>query len=370
MNPTGASNTDGELIPHWDFLKNTDWFNELYNCPQNPIYHAEGDVGLHTEMVVDALVNLSEYKSLPEKEKEILIAAALFHDIAKPACTIIEDGKIKSPRHALVGEKMTREILWNEDFKKRELICSLVRLHGLPIWTLEKANPWSAVIGSSLRIKNHLLYILAKADVLGRICDDQNELLERVEYFKEFCIENNCYEKAYPFYNEHSRFRYFFTNAKYPAELYDDTKLNIILMSGIAGSGKDTFLKNNKWPVVSLDKIRTELKVAHGDKKGHGQVIQRAYELAKKYAATRQSFIWNSTNLTVDMRSKLINKLAVYNPYFKIVYVETSLENIYARRREEIPLHKLNKMLRILDMPLNSEVHEVEYLKDNVRHII
>ena len=65
------------------------------------------------------------------------------------------------------------------------------------------------------------------------------------------------------------------------------------------------------------------------------------------------------------MRSKLINKLAVYNPFFKIVYVETNMENIIARRREEIPIRKLNKMRRMLDMPMMTEVHEVNYFRNN-----
>jgi predicted kinase len=134
-------------------------------------------------------------------------------------------------------------------------------------------------------------------------------------------------------------------------------------MSGIAGSGKDTFLQKNKLPVISLDYFRQEMKISHGDKQGQGRMVQRAYELAKKYAAAKQSFIWNNTNLTADMRSKLINKLAVYNPFFKIIYIETSIENIFARRGEDIPLHKLEKMIQILDMSLLEEVHEVEYIR-------
>ncbi len=351
--------------PNWDELRAMDWFNQLYDCPQHPDYHGEGDVGVHTEMVVEALLQLPEYIELPIPEKELLLATALLHDVAKPACLTIEDGKINSPGHAKVGEKITREILWDEDFKIREQVCSLVRLHGLPIWALEKSNPQSAVISASLRISNYLLYIFAKADILGRISKDQNEWLERVEFFKEFCLENDCFEKPYSFLNEHSRFRYFFTGAQYPADLFDDTKFQVILMSGIAGSGKDTFLKKNKLPVVSLDAIRVEMKVNHGDKSGQGRVVQKAYELAKKYSAAKQSFVWNSTNLTADMRSKLINKLSVYNPFFKIIYIETSMENIFARRGEDIPIRKLEKMIHILDMPLLGEAHEMEYIRNN-----
>ena len=349
--------------PDWDALKTSTWFSTLYDCPQEPDYHAEGDVGTHTEMVASALLALPEYTGLTVRDQTALLVAALLHDVAKPVRTVIEDGKISSPRHAKVGEKMAREILWDVDFGLREQICSLVRLHGLPLWSLEKQNPWSAVIGASLRVSNSLIYLLAKADVLGRICIDQASLLERCEYFREFCLENQCFEQPYPFRNNHSQFRYFFTDARYPAELFDDTKFTVELLAGLPGSGKDTYLKNNHLPVVSLDDLRREMGVRHGDSQGQGHVIQRAQELAKKYAASRQSFVWNATNLTADLRSKITGLLSVYNPRFKITYLETSMENIFARREEDIPRATLEKMIRMMDMPLTVEGHEVEWLR-------
>ncbi len=361
----GLSGLLKENKPDWEALRGADWFQRLYDCPQEPDYHAEGNVGIHTEMVVEALLGLPEYRDVDTTAQRVLLAAALLHDVAKPACTVEEDGRISSPRHAAVGEKMARELLWDLEFESREQICSLVRLHGLPLWALEKPNPWSAVIGAGLRTSNHLVYLLAKADVLGRICADKASLLERVEYFKEFCLENQCFENAYPFVNAHSKFRYFFTGLQYPSELYDDTAFQILLMSGIPGSGKDTFLKNNALPVVSLDDLRRELGVEHGDSKGQGHVVQAAYGQAKKYSAARQSFVWNSTNLTTDLRSKLIQTLSVYNPHFKIAYVETSLHNIFSRRKADIPAAHLERMIRLLDLPLPTEAHEVSYYRNN-----
>jgi putative nucleotidyltransferase with HDIG domain len=98
-------------LPDWDKLKATGWFSALYACPQEPDYHAEGDVGIHTEMVAAALLDLPEYASLPERDRDALLVAALLHDVAKPAYTVIENGRISSPRHAKVGEKIAREIL-------------------------------------------------------------------------------------------------------------------------------------------------------------------------------------------------------------------------------------------------------------------
>ncbi len=351
--------------PDWTKIHKTSWWQAMANCMQDAEFHAEGDVATHTKMVIDALYELPEYTSSLSYEQTVLVAAAILHDIAKPICTVIKNGKITSPRHAKIGEKVVRELLWDADFTTRENIASLVRLHGLPLWILEKVNPYSAAIEASLRVPNKWVYILAKADVLGRICPDKAQLLERIEFFKAFCIEQNCFETPFVFENTHSKFRYFFTKTDFPAQLYDGTHFEIELLSGIAGSGKDTYLRQSQLPVISLDALRLELKVKHGDAHGQGLVVQKAYDMAKKYAAAKQSFVWNSTNLTTDMRSKLINLLSVYNPKFRITYLETSWNNIFTRRSADIPTTSLQKMIQILDMPLASEAHEVVYLRNN-----
>jgi len=61
-------------------------------------------------------------------------------------------------------------------------------------------------------------------------------------------------EKA--FHNSHSRFKFFQTQAEFPAEIYDDTQFEVVIMSGIAGSGKDTYVRKLDLPVVSLDDLR------------------------------------------------------------------------------------------------------------------
>ncbi len=80
----------------------------MQQCMQEPEFHAEGDVWTHTRMVVDALLALPEYQALGSDEQNLLLHAALLHDVAKPACTVLENGRISSPRHAKVGEKIAR----------------------------------------------------------------------------------------------------------------------------------------------------------------------------------------------------------------------------------------------------------------------
>ena len=49
--------------------------------PQNPVYHAEGDVWTHTMMVVESLLAMPDYQQATRAEQEIVFLAALLHDV-------------------------------------------------------------------------------------------------------------------------------------------------------------------------------------------------------------------------------------------------------------------------------------------------
>ncbi|MBL7818394.1 MAG: AAA family ATPase [Saprospiraceae bacterium] len=313
------------------------------------------------------MLNDADFQKLETTPQYLLFLSALLHDIAKPACTFEENGRITSPKHAAIGEKMVRELLWNADFEAREIVAALVRLHGLPIWSLDKYQPHRAVIASSLRVPNDWLYLLAKADALGRDCADKEELLLRIELFKELCLENQCFTEEKTFHNNHSCFKFFQSETEnYPSMIFDDTSFEVIILAGIAGSGKDSLYKKQfkDYPSVSLDTIRETHKIKPTDKDAQGKVVQIAYEQAKEFCRKKQSFVWNSTNLTTELRSKLIRSLSVYNPYFKIFYVETPLSKIFTRRQNDIPADVLHRMIRQLDLPLRIEAHEVHYVRN------
>ena len=85
------------------------WVRDMDGVPQDPIYHAEGDVAVHTRMVLAALEALPEYQALAPQEQEILWAAALLHDVEKRSTTVIEDdGRITSAGHAKKGAQTAR----------------------------------------------------------------------------------------------------------------------------------------------------------------------------------------------------------------------------------------------------------------------
>lgn len=75
----------------------------LQGCEQPPEFHPEGDVFVHTRMMLGML---------PDDASETLVWAVLLHDIAKPATrTVDDDGRIRFNGHDKAGAEMAEEIL-------------------------------------------------------------------------------------------------------------------------------------------------------------------------------------------------------------------------------------------------------------------
>ena len=63
----------------------------LRNVPQDPEWHPEGDVAIHTMLVVDAAVQIAERDRLENDARAVLLFSALTHDFAKPSTTALRD---------------------------------------------------------------------------------------------------------------------------------------------------------------------------------------------------------------------------------------------------------------------------------------
>lgn len=357
----------------WSHLEQTfDWVADMRGIPQDPIHHAEGDVAIHTEMVLNALQSSDEFNVLHEQQRELIWAAALLHDVEKRSTTIIEeDGRISSRGHAMKGEFTARQILYRDiptPFAYREQIAALVRYHGLPLWIMDKANPTKALLEASLRVDMPLLALLAKVDALGRTCSDQADLLDRIELFKALCEEQQCWNAARPFHSELARFIYFHKENSFPDYIpFDDLKAEVIMMSGLPGMGKDTFLKKNypDLPVVSLDDIRRKHKLKPDDPAATGWAVQEAKEQARTFLRKGQPFAWNATNITRQMRAQWIDLFVSYHARVTLVYIETPYKDWLrqnSNREYPVPRNVISRMLSKLEVPSLYEAHRVEYI--------
>ncbi|HBL59825.1 MAG TPA: poly(A) polymerase [Cyanobacteria bacterium UBA8803] len=349
-----------------------DWLQSLQDCPQDLRYHAEGDVLTHTRLVCEALIALPAWRELPPIERSLLFAAALLHDVAKPGATeIAADGSITSKGHVRQGAKMARQILWslNLPFQQREAIVMLVQHGSLPLWFWDKPNPQRAVIKASQVICCNLLAVLAEADVRGRECDDQLELLERVQFFREFCQENNCLFYPRPFPSDDSRFVYFQKENGDPNyAAFDDTRFDVVLMSGLPGAGKDYWIRENlpDWTVISLDELRQVMDISPKD--DQAAVVERARAIAKEYMRAEKSFVWNATNISRQLRSSLISLFSAYQARIRIVYLEASWAELLRRnhaRAAKVPEAVIQRMRDRLEVPDLTEAHQVDWVVDS-----
>ncbi|MEM1119454.1 MAG: AAA family ATPase [Bacteroidota bacterium] len=354
-----------------DLHQQFDWIRDMKGVPQNSVYHAEGDVAIHTKMVMEALIKLPEYQKLDEQAQQVLFATALLHDVEKRSCTKIEtDGSITSKGHAKKGAHTTKTLLYKSiktPFKIRERIVKLVRHHGLPFWVFEKPDPVKALLQASLEVNLAHLAIFAKADMLGRICADQAEMLYKIELFKAFCEEQNCYGQSYPFPSNSARFTYFQKVDSSPNYVpFDDTKCTVNMLCGLPGVGKDTFIQQHyqDWEVVSLDAIRRAHKIDPKNTKANGKVLQLAKEKMKALLRKHQSFVFNATNIIRQLRSQWIDLFTTYNAKVKIVYLEVPYAKLLqqnSNREYVVPSRVMEKMIRKLEIPTKSEAHEVDY---------
>lgn len=323
--------------PDWNAIEREyEWFRDMKDVPQDVIWHSEGDVQIHTKLVCEALINLDEFQDLSEQDKHLLFTSALFHDIEKRSTTCEEekDGRIcvVAPKHAKKGEYTARKLMYFDiptPFHIREEICALVRYHGVPLWndgSLEKK-----VVETSLKLRNNFLYMLSKADVLGRICPDADVQLEKLEFFKLMCEEMECFSTNRKFATELARYHYLSKDTFIDYVPFNENKFTVHMVSGIAGSGKDFFI-NSKLAFVpnsiSLDDIRREMKISPTDSKGNGRVIQECQERVKVLMRKHQDFTFNATNITKDMRSKWISLFEEYGAEVKIYYIEVPFKKL------------------------------------------
>lgn len=348
---------------------------------QDPLFHSEGDVWTHTKLVCEALVALDAFRDLSGEQQQAVFLAALLHDIGKISTTRWEDGRWVSPSHTSVGAKLARQFLWQElglcgtpeKQRLRETVCSLIRYHSFPPHAMDDPDGRRKLLALAANGQNcplftvELLCVLCQADALGRLCRDaSDDMHERVLLCQELARESGCDDGPFRFPSPHTQFSYLSGRDIAPeVALYDDTWGEVLLLSGLPGTGKDTWIRAHcpDLPMVSLDEIRREQRIP--PTKNQSRVLELAREQARELLRRKQPFVWNATNLSPMVRQKQVELFTSYHASTKIVYLETAWDvqiQRNASRADEVPRQVLCHMLEELTPPEAKEAAAVQWL--------
>jgi predicted kinase len=363
MSWADLSESDIETVLTW--ASDQPWCRVMADCQQDAKWHAEGDVWTHTKMVCIELSLLDEWNSLDQRERTVLLFTALFHDAAKPLTSRLdpETGHIRSPKHALKGEHLARGVLRDLgcDLTTREEIARLVRFHGRPAFLFEKEDPRHEVVGLSWLVNHKLLYLFALADTRGRTTSSKSRPEENLQYWKLVAEENNCFVQPYPFANDQARFL-FYRQPDFDLNYlpHEDYRCTVTMMSGLPGSGKDTWLakRRSDLPVIALDDIRSELEVEATD--NQGVVVQFAKERCREFLRARTSFAFSATNLLRQTRQRWIDLFVDYGARVEVVYVEPPFSAILdqnKRRERSVPAQVIRDLADKCEPPTWTEAH-------------
>ena len=163
--------------------------NALVGCEQEPEWHPEGDVWVHTLMVIDQA--RTRIADLDRARQIVIMLGAVCHDLGKPLTTSFVDGRIRSIDHEQVGVAPATAVLDRlnvhtiDGYDVRRHVLGIVAHHLKPGMFRQSPTPVSdgAFRRLAQKVDLELLARLAKSDCLGRTgrfdCSAMDWFLER-----------------------------------------------------------------------------------------------------------------------------------------------------------------------------------------------
>jgi tRNA nucleotidyltransferase (CCA-adding enzyme) len=146
----------------------------LAGCPQEPEWHPEGDVWVHTLQVVDQ--SRERVGDLDRPRQVAVMLGALCHDFGKPATTAVIDGRIRSMDHEERGVAPAESFLDRlnvrsmDGYDVRQQVLGIVAQHLKPgSWYKARDEVGDGAFRRlALKVDLELLARVAKSDCLGR----------------------------------------------------------------------------------------------------------------------------------------------------------------------------------------------------------
>lgn len=371
---------DGFTV-NWKRANEIKEFLAMISCQQSTVWHKEGNVSNHTALVCSKMEDYLSTHKMSSRDKLILMAAALCHDLGKPSTTVWDkkENNWKTKCHGSVGEKITRSLFQEEDLQIREEVCALVRRHMDLHHIFDAENPELhqkkiielSMAGSTVEKFN----ILNMCDSSGSINDMETEekIMSRFNRVQKLAEDNQCYTSPYPFKTLRAKFefKHGFKLNILSDEVPYESQSTVYVMLGLPGAGKNYWIEHNLPSVVTLsrDDIRTEIGI-----KGDKPMGDRSQEdkvtniLNKRYLRAVQDgldVVINNTNTLKKWREVLLEKVMEMPnpPKFVYVYVDAPLSLCIDRRNGLMPVDVIDRMERQFEFPDQFEYDELRMVR-------
>lgn len=360
------------LEPQFQYAALASIVRDMSNTDQTSSYHREGDVLTHTYMVVQALDKVLEEKEGGADYKhndahKALLFAAWLHDIGKVSTA---EWSEKKQRNTFNGHEEASAGKWRELYLHFEIdplfgerVYELIKNHAAPTNYIKTRALDRTYVRLAERVCPYHLYLLELADMHGRICDDQETILDLVEKFYTKCetlgVANDDRFKSYRFHTL-SEFGYVIKN-----------KHCVLIPVATPGCGKSHLLKQlqefHDMAVICPDDIRTELYGPDWSKNykdvDNNKIFGIVHGRLKKAMQQQDSLIYfDAQNRSIKDRKSIIEMAVRYNYAVVCFWFRTKLETILLQnsdRERNVPEDYIKRALGFMQLPTLKEADYV-----------
>ena len=355
----------------------------LSECPQDKKWHSEGDVLIHTNMVLEVARELC--KDIPRQPDKINVyLGALMHDFGKPLTTFEKyPGKLVAYGHEGVGMTAARRFLrdnFDFDLLRREYILSLVEFHGHPKRMMKDKSKDNKFLKLSLDVNTHQVHAVEIADFKGRIGESADVALQMLENFKLKCKDMGIWNRHYIIPNsaEYSTLLYSLLrwdilnhNLKLDTDsgkrrfdtlskLADKEPFELMIMVGTPGSGKTTHAETVYSHVnrISMDDERLKICGDINDMSKNQEVYDNCFSRLRDNMRNRVNTIWDSTSVGRKLRKRLIEMARQHGAMISIIYFDLSFDEVMRRNKGRdriVPDDVIKKFYSSMEFPKSYE---------------
>lgn len=376
--------------------------DDLPHTPQDPEWHAEGNVAQHSALVLEQALELAD--GLDDFDSAALLLAAALHDIGKALTTREElqsDGsvRLRSRQHARRGRDYLSYRLLDTGLHP-DLIFNVLALVGEhhSLHRAAESELGRGVYALARWVPLPLLVRLAKADARGRVVasGDGARGEDTADYLELLADELGLLHNPHPYANFRAEIVRLLPDA--PPDLLalaygrgiQDWEAGTIhtpheavarvqeaartgfprltVLCGPSGSGKSTLAESYRdAEIISLDALRSQLGKHAGDQSVNGQVMQAAREQLREALRRKRHAVWDATTLRRNQRAQVLGLGHDYGALTELRVLWTRPSLLGSRnsgRERQVNSAVIADQLRLLEFPEVNEAHVVKWEND------